>query len=98
MLVKPTVAELLEKSENRYRLVVATAKRARQISNGSKPMVSSKDISSVSLAADEIEEDELKIYNEEEWKELQNSLKEQKETDEVDNNVEIDIEKVEENQ
>ena len=31
MLVKPTVAELLDKAENRYRLAIATAKRARQI-------------------------------------------------------------------
>ena len=32
MLVKPTVAQLLNKAENRYRLAIATAKRARQIS------------------------------------------------------------------
>ena len=31
MMVKPTVPELLEKVQNRYILVLATAKRARQI-------------------------------------------------------------------
>ena len=31
MMVKPTVGELLRRAENRYALVIATAKRARQI-------------------------------------------------------------------
>ena len=69
MIVKPTVVELLEKAENRYSLVIATAKRARQISNGSKPMTGKDDVSPVTLAADEIEEDKVKIYNENEWNE-----------------------------
>ena len=34
MMVKPTVKELLTKVDNRFELVVATAKRARQIANG----------------------------------------------------------------
>ncbi len=75
MIVKPTVVELLEKAENRYSLVIATAKRARQISRGSKPMTDKDDVSSVTLAADEIEEDKVKIYNQDEWDE---KLKEEK--------------------
>lgn len=67
MLVKPTVAQLLNKAENRYRLAIATAKRARQISQGSTPLCETDDISPVTIAADEIEEGRLKIYNEEEW-------------------------------
>lgn len=70
MLVKPTVVELLDKAENRYRLAIATAKRARQISHGSKPMVNTDDISPVTIAADEIEDGALKIYNEDEWKKV----------------------------
>ena len=31
MMVKPSVQELLKKVDNRYRLVIVTAKRARQI-------------------------------------------------------------------
>ena len=31
MMVKPTVSELLTKVDNRFRLVIATSKRARQI-------------------------------------------------------------------
>lgn len=69
MLVKPTVVELLDKAENRYSLVIATSKRARQILQGSKPMTSKDDVSSVTLAADEIDEDKVKIYDEKQWKE-----------------------------
>ena len=69
MIVKPTVVELLEKAENRYSLVIATAKRARQIARGSHPMTDKEDVSPVTLAADEIEEDKVKIYNENQWDE-----------------------------
>ena len=31
MMVKPSVQELLTKAKNRYELVIATSKRARQI-------------------------------------------------------------------
>ena len=70
MLVKPTVPELLKAShKNRYSLVIGTAKRARQISAGSKPMTNEDDTSAVTLAADEIEEGKITLYDEAEWKE-----------------------------
>lgn len=75
MLVKPTVAELLKKVENRYRLAIATAKRARQISQGSIPMIKTDEKSPVTIAAEEMNQGALKIYNEEQWKELQKSIK-----------------------
>ena len=34
MMVKPTVKELLTKVDNRFELVIVTAKRARQIADG----------------------------------------------------------------
>lgn len=61
MMVKPTVAELLTKSKNRFELVIATSKRARQIAEGSNVLTNSDDVSSVSLAADEIAEGKVKI-------------------------------------
>ena len=70
MLVKPTVVELLDKTENRYRLVIATAKRARQIASGDEPLVETEDVSPVTIAADEIENEKIKIYSSKEWKEL----------------------------
>lgn len=61
MIVKPTVAELLTKSKNRFELVIATSKRARQLSDGEEPLTDSDDVSKVSLAADEIAEGKVKI-------------------------------------
>ena len=56
MMVKPSVQELLEKVDNRYRLVIVTSKRARQLSNGDICMTKSKENSTVTLAANEIAE------------------------------------------
>lgn len=57
MIVKPTVSELLEKvGDNRYSLVIMTAKRARQIANGDAARTKVKARSVVTLAANEISE------------------------------------------
>ena len=61
MMVKPTVNELLEKAENRYALVIATSKRARQRASGQEPLTEKKEASVVTLAADEIAEGKVKI-------------------------------------
>lgn len=66
MIVKPTVAELLKKAQNRYELVIATARRARQISQGAEPKTNVKEESPVTLAANEIAEGKVKIINEQE--------------------------------
>ena len=65
MIVKPTVTELLKNSKNRYELVIATAKRARQISLGDKPMTKVKEESPVTLAANEIAEGKVTVVREE---------------------------------
>ena len=54
MLIKPSVAELLEKVDNRYMLVIATARRARQIAQGAEVLVKTENVAPVSIAADEI--------------------------------------------
>lgn len=74
MLVKPTVSQLLKKGHNRYRLVIASSKRARQIFAGSKPLIKTDDTTPVSIAADEIEADALKIYDKEQWKNENNDI------------------------
>ena len=61
MMVKPTVPELLEKVQNRYILVLATAKRARQIAAGDKILVKTDDVAPVSIVADEIEEGKVEV-------------------------------------
>lgn len=70
MLVKPTVAQLLTKAENRYRLVIASSKRARELSTGAKPMIDKEEPSPVSTAADEIYDGKLIIYNKTQWEDL----------------------------
>ncbi|MBR6033870.1 MAG: DNA-directed RNA polymerase subunit omega [Clostridia bacterium] len=61
MMVKPTVKELLEHSKNRYELVIATSKRARQIANGDEPLTKVEESSPVTLATNEIAEGKVEI-------------------------------------
>ena len=61
MMVKPTVQELLTKANNRYELVIATSKRARQISSGAEVKTKVKEESAVTLAANEIAEGKVDI-------------------------------------
>lgn len=61
MIVKPTVTELLKKSKNRYELVIATSRRARQIAMGDEPLTKVKEESPVTLAANEIAEGKIDI-------------------------------------
>lgn len=60
MIIKPTVTDLLEKVDNRFELVIAVSKRARQISAGQLPLTAVKEKSSVTLAANEIAEGKVK--------------------------------------
>ena len=61
MMVKPTTQELLEKTDTKFRLVIATAKRARQIAEGSEVLTKVKEESPVTLAANEIAEGKVNI-------------------------------------
>lgn len=56
MMVVPTVSNLLKVVDNRFRLVIITAKRARQIAEGSTVLTDAKEESQVTLAANEIAE------------------------------------------
>ena len=82
MIVKPTVTELLKKSKNRYELVIATSKRARQIAMGDEPLTKVKEESPVTLAANEIAEGKVTIIRDEDNEE------ENKEENEVENETE----------
>ena len=62
MMVKPTVKELLKHAENRFALVIATSRRARQIANGDKKLTEVDAESPVTLAANEINEVKVEIY------------------------------------
>ena len=64
MIVKPTVNELLNHAENRFALVIATSKRARQIAKGDEILTDSNEESPVTLAANEINEGKVEIIEE----------------------------------
>lgn len=59
MLIDPPLERLLPKAENRYVLTMLTAKRARQLTQGANPMVESETPNFVSLAAEEIDQDQV---------------------------------------
>lgn len=86
MIVKPTVTELLKKAKNRYELVIATSKRARQIAMGDEPLTKVKEESPVTLAANELAEGKFEIIREEKNKE--ENKEEIKEQSEEQNNEE----------
>ena len=69
MMVKPTVNELLEKVDDRYRVVVVTSKRARQLAEGAEPLTDKKEESFVTLAAQEIAEGKVNVAEEDNSKE-----------------------------
>lgn len=78
MISKPTVLDLLEKQNDVFRLVIATAKRARQISKGSPRLIIEKEENPVTQAANEIEKGRLKIFDEKAWKEEKNKRENKK--------------------
>ncbi len=61
MMVKPTVKELLTKIDNRFELVVVTAKRARQIANGDEVLTDVDEEAPVTIAANEIAEGKVTV-------------------------------------
>lgn len=76
-MVKPTVTDLLKKVDNRYSLVIMTAKRARQIAEGETPMTNADEKSPVTLAVNEINEDKVYRIDEEETENTDNEENEE---------------------
>lgn len=82
MIVKPTVKELLNHAENRYELVIATSKRARQIEQGEEKLTDVDSESSVTIAANEINEGKVEIVRE---NLIEKSEEESVKTEEIEN-------------
>lgn len=61
MIVEPTVKKLLTKVDNRFELVIMTAKRARQLAEGEEKLTRVDEESPVTLAANEIAEGKVTI-------------------------------------
>lgn len=86
MMVKPTVNELLEKVDDRYRLVLVTSKRARQLAEGAEPLTDKHEESFVTLAAQEIAEGKVNAVNEK-------SVEEKNDENITENDIEEDTTK-----
>ena len=94
MIVKPTVTELLRKANNRYELIIATSRRARQIAMGEKPLTNVDEKSPVTIAANEIAEGKVNIIrdeneeNEENMENVENAEETTKTVDDTENKIE----------
>lgn len=53
-MIRPPLEALLEKSDNKYSLVIAVSKRARQLKEGHLPMVDIVSNNPVTVALEEI--------------------------------------------
>jgi len=53
-LIEPSVTELLNRVENRYRLVTITSRRARQIIDGQEPLLPGSSVNPLTLAVNEV--------------------------------------------
>ena len=62
-MINPSVVDLLEKTHDRYSLVLLSAKIARQIIDGSKPQVDAHSNKPLTIAIHEIDEDAIKFEN-----------------------------------
>lgn len=62
-MLYPAINKLMEKVDSRYSLVVATAKRARELVNGSDPLIKTKSNKPVTVAVQEIYEGKIKFEN-----------------------------------
>ena len=57
--INPSIMDLLKKVDDRYSLVIVTSKRARQIIDGSDPMVATKSKKPLTIAINEVNEGEV---------------------------------------
>ena len=58
-MISPSVVDLLEKTKDRYSLVILTSKRARQIIDGSNPKISINSKKSLTIAINEVDQNAL---------------------------------------
>ena len=58
-MINPSIMDLLKKVDDRYSLVILTSKRARQLINGSEPLVATKSNKPLTIAINEVNEGEV---------------------------------------
>lgn len=63
MMLRPTMADMVKKTDSRYSLVIAVAKRARQLTDGAEPLAEASSDKQVSIAINEIDQGKVEIFN-----------------------------------
>ncbi|MCR4435439.1 MAG: DNA-directed RNA polymerase subunit omega [Clostridiales bacterium] len=58
-MIDPSISSLMEKVDSRYTLVVATAKRARQLADGAHKLTKCNSDKPVTIAINEINENKI---------------------------------------
>ncbi|MDD6795087.1 MAG: DNA-directed RNA polymerase subunit omega [Clostridiaceae bacterium] len=58
-MINPSIVDLLEKTEDRYSLIVITSKRARQIIDGSEEQVKTNTGKPLTVAINELDQDKI---------------------------------------
>ena len=58
-MINPSIMDLLKKVDDRYSLVILTSKRARQLINGSEPLVATKSKKPLTIAINEVNDGEV---------------------------------------
>ena len=66
MITEPTITDLAKYTDCRYSLVVATARRARQIVSGAEPLIDTAENKPVSIAVREINRGKVAMVSREE--------------------------------
>lgn len=76
-MINPSVIELLKKVDNRYSLVVATSRRARQLIEGEEPRINTVGNKPLTIAINEVNEGIVTINEQEEEEENTNGVDEE---------------------
>ncbi|MBQ7039307.1 MAG: DNA-directed RNA polymerase subunit omega [Clostridia bacterium] len=63
MMLRPTMSDLVEKTDSRYSLVIAVAKRARQLTDGAEALAEASSDKKVSVAINEIDQGKVEIFS-----------------------------------
>lgn len=63
MMIYPPITELVKKTGSRYTLVIETAKRARQLSQGAVPLTNVDSNKDVTVAVNEVYEGKISFNN-----------------------------------
>jgi len=62
-MINPSIMDLLNKVDDRYSLVILTSKRARQLIEGSEPLINTKSRKALTIAINEVYEGEVGYEN-----------------------------------